>query len=257
MKKFLMALQFLTIIPVKVRDVGEEDFSGSAFFFPVVGIIIGTLLVLFNLVVSQLMPAMSCNVFLLIFWIFMTGALHLDGLADTMDGFYAGTDKEKILRVMEDTATGAKGVAALIMLLLFKFVLLSGIEGTMKIYALILAPAISRYSMCMAAAGSMPARKDGLGRLFIGKTKIAEVIFSSIIMVLICLVPWFLHQGGIAEQLKMSGFVAIAVAAIVTLAFVRYCNYKIGGMTGDTLGALNEIVEAAVLLSVVVMSYRF
>ncbi|PIZ16199.1 adenosylcobinamide-GDP ribazoletransferase [Candidatus Desantisbacteria bacterium CG_4_10_14_0_8_um_filter_39_17] len=251
MKRFLIALQFLTIIPVKVKDVDEKDSAKSAAFFPVVGIVIGILLVLFYAVLSQLMPAMPADVFVIIFWIFITGVLHLDGLADTMDGFYASTQKEKILKVMEDTSTGAKGVAALIILLLFKFALLSNIEGAAKIYSLILAPTISRYSMFIAIASSSPARKEGMGKLFIGKTGLAELIFSSIIMVLICLTSWFLPLG----QIKMLGFIAVAVAVIITLTFVRYCNYKIGGMTGDTLGALNEIVEVAVLLSIVVVEF--
>ena len=251
MKRFLIALQFLTIIPVKVEDAVERDFTRSASFFPVIGVMIGMLLVLFNMVASQLMPAMPCNVFLLIFWIFITGALHLDGLADTMDGFYASSDKEKILRVMKDTSTGAKGVVSLVMLLLFKFVLLLNIEGDIKVYALILAPTISRYSMFLAISGSRPARKEGMGKLFIGATRWTELIFSSIIVVIACVASYFLPLGPV----KMLGFIAVAVAVIVTLAFVRYCNYKIEGMTGDTLGALNEIVEIAVLLSIVVVSF--
>ena len=264
MKKFLLALQFLTIIPVKVKDAGEEDFARSRLsgraevgsvraksrvYFPLVGIIIGLLLVFFNLVTSQLMPRMVSDVFLFIFWIFITGALHLDGLADTMDGFYASTDREKILQVMEDTATGAKGVAALITLLLLKFVLLFNMEGSMKIYSLILVPTISRYFMFMATISSRPARKEGLGKLFIGKAGSVEILIST------CFIVVLGYLGFLFLPVKIVGFVAIAVGFIVTLAFVRYCDYKIGGMTGDTLGALNEIVEVATLLAVAVVSF--
>jgi adenosylcobinamide-GDP ribazoletransferase len=253
MKRFLIALQFLTIIPVRVKNASEQDYFKSTIFFPVVGLIIGILLVFFNAAASQLMPSMPADVSVIIFWIFITGALHLDGFTDTMDGFYAGSEKEKILKVMEDTATGAKGAAALIMLLLFKFTLLLNLEGSAKIYALILAPTFSRYSMFMAIAGSKPARKEGLGRLFTGKTGLFKIIFSTAIMVFVCLLPYFLPGWASA---KMLGFVSITVAAIITLAFVRYCNYKIEGMTGDTLGALNEIIEIAVLFAIVTVSFK-
>lgn len=249
MRKFLIALQFLTIIPVRARDINEKDFAKSTIFFPVVGIIIGILLAVFNLVLSEIMPQIPTSCFLLIFWVFITGALHLDGLADTIDGFYASTNREEILRVMEDTSTGAKGVAAVVMLLLFKFVLLLSVEDTIKIFALILIPAISRYSMVMAMVSSNPTRKEGIGRLFIGTTGWAGVIISSFIIVaLVYFSSFFL-------PFKILGFIGLAVAVIVTLAFVRYCNYKIGGMTGDTLGALNEIVEVATLLAIVVVSF--
>ena len=249
MKRFLTALQFLTIIPVKIRDITEEDYAKSTVFFPVVGLFIGLLLALFNAVISGIMPQLPASVFILIFWVFITGALHLDGLADTFDGFYSGGDKEKILKVMEDTATGAKGAAVLVMTLLFKFVLISGLGGSARFGALVVAPVISRYCMVLAMAGTVPAREEGMGRLFIGNVKPAETIAASVTAVaLVCLCSVLLGSG-------MLFIMALGISVMLALGFTRYCIFKIGGMTGDTLGALNEIVEVAVLVVMVSVSF--
>jgi len=234
---------------VRIKHITEQDYAGSTVFFPAAGIIIGILLVLFNAVISGILPQMPAVCFLLIFWVFITGALHLDGLADTIDGFYASTIKEEILQAMEDTATGAKGVAALVMILLFKFALLLSMEGTIRVCALVLAPAISRYSLVLAMANSKPAREKGIARLFMGKVGWAKLIISTFIV----LAPAFVCSYFLPS--KMLGFLAMAVSVMVTATFVQYCNYKIDGMTGDTLGALNEIVEIVVLLVIAAINF--
>jgi len=249
MKQFLAALQFLTIIPVKVKDVTEEDYAKSAAFFPLAGLVIGALLVLFNAVISSIMPLVPASVFVLILWVAVTGALHLDGLADTFDGFYASSEKEKILNVMDDSATGAKGAAVLVTLLLFKFALLVSLEGNLKVWALILAPVISRYSMLLAMKNSVPARSEGMGKLFIGRISLQGLVAGSVITgAIVCASLFFL-------QLKMLGVIALAAGVLAGLTFAKYCDFKIEGMTGDTLGALNEIVEVAVLIVMVSVSF--
>ena len=249
MKRFLTALRFLTIIPVRTKNAAEQDYAKSTVFFPVVGLFIGLLLALFNAVISGIMPQLPASVFILIFWVFITGALHLDGLADTFDGFYSGGDKEKILKVMEDTATGAKGAAVLVTLLLLKFALLVSLEGSLKVWALLLAPVISRYSMLLAMKNSVPARSEGMGKLFIGRIGLQGLVTgSAITAAIVCASLFFL-------QLKILGVIALAAGVLVGLTFVKYCDFKIEGMTGDTLGALNEIVEVTVLVVMVSVSF--
>jgi len=252
MKKFLLALQFLTTFPIKVKDVETEDLTGSVSFFPLVGVIIGIILASANYFLLRVMPPFLLNAILLILWILITGALHLDGFADTVDGFSASTEKEKILKVMDDPATGAKGVVAIVMALLLKFAILLSIGGTLKIWALIFAPAISRYSMFVAAGVSNPARKEGLGKLYIRKMKWVEFIFPTlIILVLLIAVFYFPVVKPVA------GFVSFVVALLAVYSFVRYCKNRIGGMTGDTLGALNEIIEITVLLAIAIVDFTW
>ncbi|MCD6231137.1 adenosylcobinamide-GDP ribazoletransferase [Candidatus Aerophobetes bacterium] len=91
MKKFLIALQFLTIIPLrKSIKIEEKDLSNSLIFFPIIGLIIGIFLILINYLISSFLSPLVVNTLIIIIWIGMSGALHLDGFCDTIDGLYGG-----------------------------------------------------------------------------------------------------------------------------------------------------------------------
>jgi len=156
------AIRFLTIIPLisfppsnhtnQNDEVLAENFANSMAFFPLVGMLIGILLVLlrrifYSFVVSSLVG----DALVFIVWIWLSGGLHLDGFADSVDGFLGGHDKEEILKIMKDSSTGAKGVVALVSLLLLKFVLLAEMPLLLKDAALFFTPAIGRWSMVIAA----------------------------------------------------------------------------------------------------------
>ncbi len=225
-----------------LKDLKEDNYSKSTVFFPIVGVIIGGILAIFNTIISQFMPPMLSAIFLVVVWIFITGALHLDGFADTIDGFCASNDRAEILRVMSDTITGQKAVVAIVMLLLLKCTIIQSIEEDIKTAMFLLTPTISRYLMILTMKISKPARNDGLGKLFIGRIGCAEFIVASFITILlVCLISIFLPD-------KISGILAFGIAGIITWCFIHYSNRKIGGMTGDTLGAINEIAEVVILL---------
>ena len=246
MKKFLAALQLLTIIPVKIKNLQDDDIAGSAGFFPMVGLIIGAILLGLDYLICLFMPVMAANVILLLLWVILTGGLHLDGLADTVDGFSAGGDKDRILKVMGDPATGAKGVVSLILVLLIKFSILCCLGGHVRMLALLTAPLFSRYSLMFAAFSSKPAH-DGMGTKFMKlglRSAKLDILFNTFLVI------FFIYLS------DLSGIWGIASALLFTLLFVQYCNKKIGGMTGDTLGALNEITEAIVLLCMLVVRMR-
>lgn len=252
MKKFLLALQFLTTIPVKVGNVKDEDLTRSTSFFPIVGIMIGVMLATANYFLLCVMPPILLNAILLILWILITGALHLDGFADTVDGFSAGTEKGKILKVMDDSATGAKGVVAVVMILLFKYSILLSIGGSLKTLALVFAPSISRYSMFIASGISNSAREEGLGKLYIRKMKWVEFIMPTLIILILLGTVFYFPTAKPA-----AGFIALAVVLVVIYLFVLYCRNRINGMTGDTLGALNEIIEIVVLLVIAIIGFTW
>jgi len=252
-----LAIRFLTIIPVisfpssnntnQNDEVLAENFANSMAFFPLVGMIIGILLVLlrrifYYLVVSSLVG----DALVLIVWIWLSGGLHLDGFADSVDGFVGGHDKEEILKIMKDNSTGAKGVVALVSLLLLKFVLLAEMPLLLKDVALFFTPAIGRWSMVIAAFLGKPARlKNSMGKLFMDYVGWREVIFASLTMAVI---------GILLFGLYLLPLVIIGMG--IVLLILKYCQKRIGGISGDILGAINEIVEVSILLTVCILGIK-
>jgi len=240
LRNFVIALRLLTIIPLgKKIDLKGGNLASSTIFFPLVGIIIGGFLVLINIITSFL-PSFIRNVLIMIGWIWITGALHLDGFVDTMDGFAAGEKRENILRVMRDSFVGAKGIIALICLLMLKFFILLEISAEYKNYALLFSPAIGRYSMVIGTYLSPYARKEGgMGKEFFNHKTIKDALWSTIIVIIMGL---FLFN--------LAGFYIIGLNLLVSLLLIIYIKKRIGGLTGDTLGALNEIIEITSLFSI-------
>ena len=253
-----LAIRFLTIIPLisfppsnhanQNDEVLAENFANSMAFFPLVGMLIGILLVLlrrifYYLVVSSLVG----DALVFIVWIWLSGGLHLDGFADSVDGFLGGHDKEEILKIMKDSATGAKGVVALVSLLLLKFVLLVEMPLLLKDAVLFFTPTIGRWSMVIAAFLGKPARlKNSMGKLFMDYVGWREVIFASLTMAAI---------GIFLFRLYFLLLVTIGIGII--LLILKYCQKKIGGISGDVLGAINEIVEVSILLAIYLLSQFF
>ena len=252
-----LAIRFLTIIPVisflpsnhtnQNDEVLAENFANSMAFFPLVGMLIGILLVLlrrifYYLVVSSLVG----DALVFIVWIWLSGGLHLDGFADSVDGFLGGHDKEEILKIMKDSSTGAKGVVALVSLLLLKFILLVEMPLWLKDAALFFTPAIGRWSMVIAAFLGKPARlNNSMGKLFMDYVGWREVVFASLTMAVVGILLFKLY------------FLPLLIIAMgIVLLILKYCQHKIEGISGDILGAINEIVEVFILLTFYILYIR-
>jgi len=239
LKHFLLAWQLLTVIPLKkVFPDKKEDLAASFVFFPIVGMGIGIFLSLINLAGSAFLPFSVTNALVVIGWVWITGALHLDGLADTIDGISAKGDKKNILRVMGDGLIGAKGVVGLICILLLKFVLLRGINPEIKNQVLIYIPVVSRWSMVLGAYLASYAKEEGMGKAYIELVDLKEVIWASLITASL----------GLA-LLRLSFLPFIGIALLSIFLWVAYLKRKIVGITGDSLGAMNETVETLGLFS--------
>ncbi len=245
-----LAIKFLTIIPVisfpppnntnQNEEVLAENFANSMAFFPLVGMLIGILLVVLRRIFYYLdISSLVGDTLVLIVWIWLSGGLHLDGFADSVDGFLGGHGQEEILKIMKDSATGAKGVVALVSLLLLKFVLLAEMPLWLKDAALFFTPAIGRWSMVIAAFLGKPARlKDSMGKLFMDYVGWREVIFASLTITVIGILLFKLY------------FLLLVIIGIeIVLLILKYCQKRIGGISGDILGAINEIVELSILLT--------
>ena len=250
-----LAIRFLTIFPIvsfplsnntnQDEETLEENFANSMAFFPLVGMLIGLLLVVlrrtfYYLVVSSLVG----DALVFIVWIWLSGGLHLDGFADSVDGFSGGQDKEGILKIMKDSSTGAKGVVALVSLLLLKFILLAEMPLLLKDIALFFVPATGRWGMVVAAFLGKPTRlKNSMGKLFMDYIGWREVIFASLTMVVIG-IPLF----------RFYLFPLVIIGIGIVLLTLKYCQKRIGGISGDILGAINEIVEVSILLAIYSLS---
>lgn len=239
MHSFLIALQFLTIFPVRPKSSpSAQDLSSSARYFPLVGLIIGAHLVIINDFCTHLFSPLLVNTIIIITLSLITGGLHLDGFVDTMDGILSGKkEKEEILKIMRDSRIGSMGMISLFFLLILKISLLGEIDCFKNSFLFIL-PVFSRWSMVISFTLFPYARKDdGLGKLFTSATK-TDLILSTII----CLFLGILI-------LKIRGIIIIIITLITTYASSSYLKKKIGGITGDTLGAINEINELVILVT--------
>jgi adenosylcobinamide-GDP ribazoletransferase len=237
MKRFLIALQFLTIFPVKIKsEIKDRDFGASLLYFPLVGLLIGLLLA-GSVFLFSFLPVLFKSTLILILSIIITGGIHLDGFADTCDGLYGLRPKEKILEIMRDSRIGVMAVVGLVTLLLLKFSLIASLRNEVLWKALIVMAVFSRWTQGLACSNSAYARKEGKAKYFIEYASKRDVfiggLFSLALFVLL---------------MQIKGTILFLVSAPVIFLFLQYIKKKIGGMTGDTIGAISEVAEVLILL---------
>ncbi len=244
MKNFLRALSFLTILPVGRYALTEErNLARSMAFFPLVGLVIGLILSLGNYLFSLLFPqtlALWLTVGLLVF---LTRGLHLDGFADTLDGLGTGGTKERMLEVMKDSRIGAFGVVGLILLIGGKYLALNQISGFPIYYFLILMTVMGRNSMVLVCYRSPYARPEGgLAKPFSENLRLGEMIFS---LASTCVIAFILQ--------RWKGLLLFVAICLFSLGYRFFFIKKLGGITGDVLGAVNELSELACLLLLIIL----
>jgi adenosylcobinamide-GDP ribazoletransferase len=242
--RLLAAFQFLTILPIK-RNFSSEQIARSTVFFPVVGLVIGLALAGINWVLSLVLPAGVVNILLIVLLAFAHGGLHLDGVADTMDGIAGHRTVERRLEIMRDSRIGGFGAIGLVLMLLMEYVLLNNIPTDIKWMALISAPVFSRWAMTYAIFAYPYARPKGLGKAFKEGVSLSQFVPASIIALAIGLAVW-----GLAAL-----FIMVMVFIIVTLAAL-YLKHLLKGLTGDCYGAINEIAVAVTFLMVILLQHN-
>jgi adenosylcobinamide-GDP ribazoletransferase len=243
MKNFLRALSFLTILPMGQLPLSEEkELARSMVFFPLVGLVIGLLLALGYYLLSFLFSKS------LVLWLtigllaLLTRGLHLDGFADTMDGLGSGGPREKILEVMRDSRIGAFGVISLILLIGAKYFTLDQIPIPSIPYTLILMTVMGRNTMVLVCYRSPYARSEGgLAKPFTENLGYREMALS--------LVSAF----GIALLLMgLKGILVFLGICLFSLGYRFFFIKKLGGVTGDILGAANELAELLCLILLII-----
>jgi adenosylcobinamide-GDP ribazoletransferase len=242
---FLQALSFLTILPVDQPSLSEEKgFARSMTFFPLVGLLIGLLLTVAYLILSFLFSKSLSLWLTLACLALLTRGLHLDGFADTIDGFAAGGPKEKILEVMRDSRIGAFGVVGLILLIGAKYFALDQIMGPSIPGALILMTVMGRNSMVWVCFRSPYARTgEGLAKPFAENLTSREMILSSASAIAMGLVIW-----------GLKGVLVFIGMGLFSLLFRLFFLKRLKGITGDILGAANELSELLCLLLLLILT---
>lgn len=235
---FLIALQFLTAIPVRVRaEITPARIAAAMVWFPVVGMMIGALLTLADGALRYLFPATLGAALLLTAWIAITGALHLDGFLDCCDGLLAAATPTRRLEILRDTRVGAFAVAGGACLLLIKFAALMELPLALRPAALLTIPVLSRAAMVYATRAYPYARVEGgLGQLFR-----QELTWRHVLMAVLIAIAWALLVMGV------TGLALAACVWLLTVGLAAWVQRRIGGLTGDVYGALNELAEAAAL----------
>jgi adenosylcobinamide-GDP ribazoletransferase len=232
------ALQFLTILPL--GPAGRFDPRRAMRFFPVAGIVIGSIVSAFDALATLALPLPVVAALDVALLALITGALHLDGLADTADGLLGPHDRIRALEIMKDSRVGAMGVVAVALVLIVKTVGLGAVSQH-RALALILVPALARSAM-MVAMTTMPYARSGggTGRAFFDPPARAADLAA-------IAVPF-----GVSVFLGWRCIVIAMVFAAVTALILRFYRRRLGGVTGDLIGALGEVMEAALWVALAV-----
>lgn len=243
---FLTALRFLTIFRIPGgRTETAADMGRSTIWFPVVGLIVGGILALFNWIFSLFLSTAVSNALTIVLLVIVTGAMHLDGFTDTCDGLAGNKPAEERWKVMHDSRTGAFGVTGLILLLLVKFALLNSIPQANIAPVLAVMPVIGRWMMVYAIAMYPYARNQGLGKAFKdGVTRTRLVIATLITLGISIFLAWWANL----DYYYIAGFGIMVIIGLTIIAVSEYFRRKFAGLTGDTYGAINELAETGVLL---------
>jgi adenosylcobinamide-GDP ribazoletransferase len=243
LRRFFIAVQFLTRLPVpRGLNSSEAELGKAAAFFPLVGVIVGGETALVFLLLAHVLPLSASVLCAIIFTAFITNGFHEDGLADAFDGFGGGWTKDRTLEIMRDSRIGTYGTMALIFLILSKLILLSSLSPLPIWPWLIIAHTAARWTILPLCAWLPYARAEGQGKLVAKQVGPLEIVVgtATLLMVLL-LLPW------------QAALVAFLVTALVTLLSGLYFRTRIKGVTGDCLGATNQLTEVALYFTAVIL----
>jgi adenosylcobinamide-GDP ribazoletransferase len=201
----------------------------------VVGLMLGLILVLVNFLLAPFASAGLLSVILVTLLAFMTRGLHFDGVGDTFDGLGAGGDRDRVLSIMDDSHTGVFGLIAIVLVLFLKIHALESIDVD-RWRALLVAPILGRWAMVLLAFRSKAA-KAGLGSNLIEHLQTKHFLLATLVTLLLVAAIW-----------RRNGIVMMAWVAVFTTASKSYFHRRLGGVTGDTFGAVGELSETSVMV---------
>jgi adenosylcobinamide-GDP ribazoletransferase len=233
-----LAISFLTIFPVGPVDAAAStDVAASFGWFPLVGFGIGLTLCAVDWLLTPLLGPALRAVLLVLILTALTGALHLDGVADTADALGAGRDRERALEILRDSRIGSFGAIALFFVLAFKIIAIAGAGESQRYAMLYMAPGLGRWAMVALANGLDYLRAEGLGTAILSRDRRRNLLVATVTAVI-----------ALAPLMMLHALRACLIAAAITLALSAFYRRWLDGLTGDLIGAVGELVETAVLI---------
>lgn len=238
-RDMLAAIQFLTRIPTPELPYEQESLARSVKFFPVVGLLLGSLAALVHLLISPHLSRLITAVLVVIFLVVITGCFHEDALADTFDGFGGGWTRDQILTILKDSRIGSYGAAALMLTLIVRVTLLAEIPLPLVTRYLIAAHVLCRWTTLPLSYFLPPARTEpSQGARLAKLTSRTSLLVGTALTLLIVIAALGIHATA-----------PIVLAALITYASGLYYNSRIQGVTGDCFGATNQLAEILVYLA--------
>lgn len=241
LRSLRIAVQFLTRIPVPpLSAVNDDEVGRSILWYPVVGLMIGGALLTLWSVTNSISPLLRAAL-ILAAWVLITGALHLDGLADSADAWLGGLgDRERTLAIMKDPYSGPGAVTTLIVVLIVKFAVLDTLVAEGQWMALVVAPLLGRTALPLLFLTTPYVRPSGLGAVLashLPRRSAIVILFATVLVVLFAL--------------GRRGFWLLLLSAVLFVVIRRFMLQRIGGTTGDTAGSLVELLELVSLLTMI------
>jgi adenosylcobinamide-GDP ribazoletransferase len=242
---FLIATQFLTRCPMpRNLETDEKELGQAAMFFPLVGALVGASGALLHTALMKFLPPSTCALLTLVYLTLITNAFHEDGLADAFDGFGGGWTRERTLEIMRDSRVGTFGALALVFLALAKYNFLSSIAPYVVWRWLIVAHAAARWTTLPLCLWLPYARDEGQGKLVARRLSYGGTAVATLtLLAALALLNW--------REAAVSGAVIIATPLLTGWYYRR----RIGGVTGDCLGATNQLTEVALYLTAVALRW--
>jgi adenosylcobinamide-GDP ribazoletransferase len=241
MNRFKMILSFFSTIPVKNYEFIESELGKGIRMVPLVGIVFGVFLAIFHRIFFGILDGETTAFLLLVFYLFLTGGLHFDGVADTSDGIFSHRSKERILEIMKDSRIGTFGAISLLIVFLGDWLFLS----KSSLYVVFLFPIIGRCIALLTCRISTYARKEGFGSQFIIEAKKSSSLFVLILFILL------ISLGSII----LNEFEVI-ISTFLTFLFITWVtkriNQKLDGITGDVIGFTVELSQLSFLVFVTI-----
>lgn len=236
MKGLRGAVTFLTRFPAGSGPVGEEELARSARWFPVVGALVGVVVGATYALIGLWLPSLVAALIAVLVGVVVTGGLHEDGLGDVADAFGGGTDAADIARILKDPRQGTFGVIAITGALVLRAVALGSMSPTNGLAMAVAAHAIGRTAAVVAMRAFRPAGQ-GLAATFARSLTTVDVVVAVALGIAI---------GAIASGVWVAASLAIALVAAGIIG--RFGVKKLGGLTGDLLGAIEQVAETAILV---------
>ncbi len=235
-----LAIGFLTVLPL--APGGDARMGPARAYFPLVGLALGGILAGLDLVAREALPPLAVSALLVVALLALTRAIHTEGFLDSCDGLFGGYDPARRLEILRDPHVGAFAVLGGASLLLLKWSLIAGVPDEERTALLALFPCLSRFGMLTTMEVFPYAREQGLGRAFEDGRRRWQMAFG---FATAATAGWLL--------LGLAGLALLASVVIMALAMGRWVTGLLGGMTGDTYGAVNEVGEVVVLLAGIVL----